>query len=203
MLPTLQQTKELYDFATSKTNVLNRQMGLPEGVSAVHYQNVAFIAATIAEAAGLETQKAYILGLLHDYGEYIEDTVAGTFHGTAGYDEMIKLGFDEVARTCLSHSFFDASFTPEDYASYDRSEITRARKLIEENGLDDYDRLIHIADLMAPGLKIDTVENRIAFIVDKYHVEPVLGAQKLRDALALKSYFDAKCGCNIYSLFNL
>ena len=67
-----------------------KKMGLPRGISREHYQTVAFVAATIAEACNLDVHKAFLLGLFHDYGEYIEDTIPNTFHGTAGYDEMMK-----------------------------------------------------------------------------------------------------------------
>ena len=203
MLPTLQQTKQLYDFVKTKTDMINIVEGFEKGLSSAHYQNVAFIASIIAEQAGLNSQKAYILGLLHDFGEYIQKTTPNTFHGTAGYAEMMKKGFDEVARTCLSHSFFIADFTPEDFPAYNAQEIIRASELLKKQGFDDYDRLIHLADLMAPRQIIDTIENRIAWIGEKYHLSSADIEQKLVEAQKLKAYFDAKCNCNIYTFFDL
>lgn len=203
MLPTLQQTKELYDFAKARTDIINTAEGLAEGLSSAHYQNVALVASRIAEYAGMDSQKAYILGLLHDYGEYIQKTIPDTFHGTAGYDEMMDKGFDEVARTCLSHSFFNADFTPQDFPAYNAKEIIRASALLKRQGLDDYDRLIHLADLMSPRQIIDTVENRIAWIGEKYNLTKEDVKSKLAAGLELKSYFDVKCGCDVYSLFDL
>ena len=203
MLHTLQQTKELFDFAKAKTDIINKAEGLEEGLSSAHYQNVAFIASVIAEHTGLNSQKAYILGLLHDFGEYTQKTTPNTFHGTAGYDEMMDKGFDEVARTCLSHSFFNADFTPEDFPAYNAQEIIRAAELLKKQDFDDYDRLIHLADLMAPCQIIDTIENRIIWIGEKYHLSADDIKQKLAEAQKLKAYFDAKCDCNIYTLFDL
>lgn len=202
MLPTLQQTHELYNFAVSKTNILNLQMGLPQGISGVHYQNVAYVAATIAQAANLDPQKAYIVGLLHDYGEYIEDTIPHTFHGTAGYDQMMQKGFDEVARVCLTHSFFEGIYSPDNFA-YESAEIIRAGTIISGMTLDDYDYLVQIADLMSPNLIIDTVENRIHMITEKYKIPPDLAAAKLTAAQNLKARFEQKYSINIYSLFHL
>lgn len=202
MLPTLQQTKELYDSLSAKTYILNQQKGLPPGISGKHYQNVAFVAATIAFHCSLNVEKAYILGLLHDYGEYIEKTTPHTFHGTAGYDEMMNLGFDEVARTCLSHSFFDTSFTPQDFPAYDKEEIIRASALLQEQGFDEYDRLIHLSDMMAPFDRIDSIENRIDMITQKYHLSAELSQKKLQEALELKTYFNHLCGKDIYMFFN-
>lgn len=203
MLPSLQQTKELYDFAKEQTDIINVNRGFSKGLSSAHYQNVAYVASKIAEHCGLNSQKAYTLGLLHDFGEYIEKTVPDTFHGTAGYDEMISKGFDEVARTCLSHSFFDANFTSADFLSYNAEQISRAAKLLKQQNFDDYDRLIHLADLMAPRQSIDTIENRIAVITQKYHLTSDDAQNKLIRANQLKNYFDTKCGCDIYDFFGL
>lgn len=40
MKPSLSETKELFLFITSKTDILNVKTGLPKGISAKHYQNV-------------------------------------------------------------------------------------------------------------------------------------------------------------------
>lgn len=203
MLPTLSQAINLYNFATQKTDVLNLKSVGVKGLSATHYQNVGFIASKIAEQAGMDVQKAYVLGLLHDYGEYIEKTVPDTFHGTAGYDEMMTKGFDEVARTCLSHSFFNAEFKPKDFPAYNAKQIIRASKLLKQQAFDDYDYLIHLSDLMAPYQKIDTIENRIKMIKEKYHLTEEDATHKLKQAKQLKDYFDTKCQKDIYTILSL
>lgn len=151
----------------------------------------------------MDIEKAYVLGLLHDYGEYIEDTISGTFHGTAGYDEMLKLGFDEVAKVCLSHSFFDSSFSPEDFPAYEAKEIERASAILKEKEFDEYDKLIHLADLMSPCGEIDTIENRILKLSEKYHIPSEKTQQMLKQGLELKNLFDNKCKKDIYTLFDL
>ena len=56
----------------------------------------------------IDGQKAYILGLLHDYGKMVRDADNKEyFHGLTGYHEMNRLGFDDVARVCLTHTFPD------------------------------------------------------------------------------------------------
>lgn len=203
MKPSLSETKELFLFITSKTDILNVKTGLPKGISAKHYQNVAYVASKIAEQTEMDIEKAYVLGLLHDYGEYIEDTISGTFHGTAGYDEMLKLGFDEVAKVCLSHSFFDSSFSPEDFPAYEAKEIERASAILKEKEFDEYDKLIHLADLMSPCGEIDTIENRILKLSEKYHIPSEKAQQMLKQGLELKNLFDNKCKKDIYTLFDL
>lgn len=203
-LPTLEEAQELFDYACQQTDVFNIRNGQPEGSSRRHYQRVAENAKKIAEhTKHLNPQKAYILGLLHDYGEVFEQRDNHLFHGTAGYDEMIYLGFDEVARTCLSHSFFEANILPENYASYNVDCIRRAAQIIAENPLDDYDRLVQISDLMAKGGQLAKIENRLDYIAQKYKVPADKIAHKKQKALALKTYFDKLCGKDIYKIVGI
>ena len=59
----------------------------------------------------IDGQKAYILGLLHDYGKMVRDADNKEyFHDLTGYYEMKRLGFDDVARVCLTHTFPDKDF---------------------------------------------------------------------------------------------
>jgi len=203
MLPTLQQAKEMFDFITSKTDVLNVKMGLPKGISKAHYQTVAYVASKIAEACLLDVNKAYLLGLFHDYGEYIEDTIAGTFHGTAGYDELIKKGFDENAKVCLTHSFFDNDFDPDHFVSYESKEIVRAGDLIKKLRLDDYDYLIQLSDLLSAPNKIIRAEERLENLSKKYNIKKELVINKIRAAKKLKDYFSQKSGKDIYNLLKI
>lgn len=202
MLPDLETARRLYEQAGKITDRLNLQMGLEIGDSRNHYQDVAAAAETIACACGMDAEKAYILGLLHDYGEYIEDTVPGTFHGTAGYDEMMKLGYDEVARTCLSHSFWEGIYDP-DYFVYDRRQIIRAGELMSSIVPDDYDRLIQLSDLLSCERPRINLEGRIDYIIRKYKLNPEQAAGKKAAAARLKAYFDDKCGQDVYQLLGI
>lgn len=72
-----------------------------------HSRTAAHCAERIAAAAGLDPDKAYVLGLLHDIGRRFGKRHLG--HVSDGYSYMMSLGYDEVARVCLSHSFNDQS----------------------------------------------------------------------------------------------
>ena len=52
---------------------------------------------------GLNPGKAYILGLLHDIGR--REGVTALAHVIDGYEYLMKLGYDEAARVCITHSF--------------------------------------------------------------------------------------------------
>jgi HD superfamily phosphodiesterase len=203
MLPTLEQAQEIYDSFKEGMYVVDDAINESRGVSAKHAENVAFIASRVAEAAGMDTTKAYIFGIFHDCGDYIEKTVKGTFHGTAGYDLMMEKGFDEVAQICLSHSFGKADFNFEDFAAYDQKELARAKTLLQKMTLDDYDKLIFLADKMSPHGYIDTIENRVEMIRQRYHLSEKRVAELLKESLDIKEYFDKKCGQDIYQILNL
>ena len=57
----------------------------------------------IAEKCGMDRDKAYVLGLLHDIGRKFGVRHLG--HVYDGYQYMSELGYTDVARVCLTHSF--------------------------------------------------------------------------------------------------
>jgi len=69
-----------------------------------HCLTAAHCAEKIASACGdMDVEKAYILGLLHDIGRKFGVRHLG--HVYDGYVYMKSLGYDEVAKICLTHSF--------------------------------------------------------------------------------------------------
>lgn len=69
-----------------------------------HCLTAAHCAEKIASACGdMDSEKAYILGLLHDIGRKFGTRHLG--HVSDGYTYMKSLGYDEAAKICLTHSF--------------------------------------------------------------------------------------------------
>ncbi len=68
-----------------------------------HSRNVAICAQKIANACCMDSEKAYVLGLLHDIGRKFGTRHLG--HVYDGYKYMLKLGYFQVAKICLTHSF--------------------------------------------------------------------------------------------------
>ncbi len=202
MLPDKKAVKNLFDFVCEKTKEPNIARGCAADESVHHYIDVSRCAEKIASHCGLDSHKAKILGLFHDYGEYIERTVPGTFHGTAGYDEMMKLGYDEIARVCLTHSFWKGTFAPEHFV-YDKKEIERAKELISKMELDDYDYLIQLSDMLCCHRKFVRLEERIDYIIKKYNRDPKESEGMKKAAEKLKKRFDKLCGQDIYELLGI
>ncbi len=202
MLPDDKTVKKLFEFICEKTREPNIKKGCAADESAHHYLDVSLCAEKIAMHCGLDSHKAKILGLFHDYGEYIERTEPNTFHGTAGYDEMMKMGYDEIARVCLTHSFWEGVYAPE-YFVYDKKEVARARELISKMELDEYDYLIQLSDMLCCHRKFVKLEERVDYIIKKYKRNPEQAEKMIRAAKKLKSRFDNLCKQDVYELLEI
>ena len=133
-----------------------------------HSLNVGEAAAAIAHYhPELDEEAAFVLGCLHDIGRRF-----GVFqmrHVIEGYRFMLELGYDEVARICLTHSFpilkveavsgkWDCS--PED--------VQFVAGFLESIELNDYDRLIQLSDALATSKGFTLIELRFVDVALRY-----------------------------------
>lgn len=168
------------------------------GAWTTHSENVAFCAERIAkECPDLNAEKAYVLGLLHDIGRKFGVKHFG--HIYDGYQYMTELGYDEVARICISHSFSIQKI--EDYIG--KFDVTEEQKQVVADYLntmvyDDYDRLIQLCDSIGAADGIVSMEERMGDVKRRYGAYP---QDKWEKNLSLKEYFSKKTGKDVYSLF--
>ena len=200
-LPTLAEAHHLVQNLATEINT----MKLKRISNIGHYLRVAKNAEGIAQyIPQLNEEKAYIMGLLHDYGQVDEAKDHHSFHGLIGYKKLFKLGYDEAARASLVHSFFEGEqITPERYHSYDGECIKECAYLLSQTPFDDYDRLVHLADLMAIGEKATTIEQRFEYLAATYRIDEATVKDKFRLACNLKHYFDNLCGKDVYDILNI
>lgn len=137
-----------------------------------HSKTAAHCAEKIAAACGdLDPEKAYVLGLLHDIGRTFGVRHLG--HVSDGYSYMKKIGCDEVAKVCLTHSF--ATQTLEEYiGKYDVSEdeLSLIRTELEKSVYDDYDRLVQLCDSIAGAEGVLDIEERMLDVKRRYGFYP-------------------------------
>ena len=162
-----------------------------------HSRTTAHCAKKIAqECDGMDADKAYILGLLHDIGRKFGVRHLG--HVSDGYTYMMNLGYDEVARICLTHSFNNKSLdqyigkidtTPEEYAL-----IQFQLQVIQ---FDEYDRLIQLCDALAGSEGVLDIEERMYDVKQRYGSYP---KDKWDSNIKLKKLFEDKCEKNIYDI---
>lgn len=200
-LPTLHEAHQLVQNLANEIN----SMHLNRISSLGHYLRVAQNAEGIAKSLPhLNPEKAYIMGLLHDYGQVDEAKDRRYFHGLIGYQKLCALGYDEAARAALVHSFFEGELiTPERYHSYDANAINECAHLLSLTPFDDYDRLVHLADLMAVGEKATTIEMRFEYLAATYRINEEMIKDKFQLACNLKHYFDNLCGRDVYDILNI
>ncbi len=162
-----------------------------------HSRVTAHCAERIAAAcADLDSEKAYILGLLHDIGRKFGTRHLG--HVSDGYQYMLSLGYDEAAKICLTHSFNNRT-TDEYIGAFDTTdeELALIKSALSHTVMDDYDRLIQLCDSLAGSTGVLKIEERMADVRRRYGSYP---QEKWNSNLKLKEYFEQKTGRNIYEV---
>lgn len=169
-----------------------------------HTQGVAKAAKMIASKTQyLNPEKAYVCGLLHDYGKKYNEFVDMKFHPQVGYEEFMDMGYSDIAGICLSHSFPFKEFNNSDYKSYKPQWLDWVREKLKNYDYDDYDRLIQLCDLFFEGLYMVNIENRFLGIASRYGLSP--DDQKLQKMGAInnKAYFDKLCNKDVYEILGI
>ena len=162
-----------------------------------HSENVGIAARNIAEKIpGMDPQKAYIVGLLHDIGRRVGIVDIPT-HVYEGYKYCMEKGWDEAARVCMTHSYR----LMKDEFDYEPS--TDAEKAIKEFILhteaDDYDKLIQLCDSLATDYGFVILEKRFVDVTRRYGI--MEGYIKGWDvSFEIKETFEEKMGCSIYDV---
>lgn len=169
-----------------------------------HTQGVAFasraIAANIKE---VNPETAYICGLLHDYGKKYNEKKIGRFHGLVGYQELISMGWERPARTCLSHTFPGKNIDVDDYPSYPKADILEARKILKNWEYDVYDRIVQFTDRLFEGLSMIPFEKRAQAIGQRYNLPQDLVQKLINTGMGLKAELDDLCHKDVYEILGL
>lgn len=164
-----------------------------------HSRYVALACCHIAgQCPGLDQEKAYVLGLLHDIGRRIG--VVSEKHMIAGYRYCMKQGWEEVAPICVTHSFMIQDIetaigkwdvTDEEYA--------QTKQIVIESIYSDYDRLVQLCDALAQPSGFCLLEKRMVDIACRYGISDNL-TKRWKKLFEIKDYFDRKIGGSLYKL---
>ncbi len=161
-----------------------------------HSRTAAFCAQRIAEKVGLDGEKAYVLGLLHDIGRHFGVRHLG--HVYDGYRYMMDLGYPDAAKICLTHSFnhpnLEVYIGKFDISQEQQQEL---QALLHATAYDDYDRLIQLCDCLAGNGQVMDMEARMLDVKKRYGF---YSQEKWDTNMALKRYFEEKAGMDIYEL---
>ncbi len=163
-----------------------------------HSRVAAHCAEKIAQACGsLDTEKAYILGLLHDIGRKFGVRHLG--HVSDGYSYMMSLGYDEVARVCLTHSFNNMRLD-EYIGKVDTSEeeYELIQTQLSKITPDEYDRLIQLCDALAGSEGVMNIEDRMNDVKRRYG--GFFPQAKWDSNIRLRAHFEEKTHKDIYDV---
>ncbi len=161
-----------------------------------HSRTAAQCAHRIAKRIGLDPEKAYVLGLLHDIGRRFG--TGHLVHVTNGYRYMMELGYPDAAKTCLTHSFclpkLEVYIGNFDISPEEQAEL---QGLLNATEYDDYDRLIQLCDCLAGAGQVMDMVARMEDVKQRYGF---YNQEKWDANLALKAYFEEKTGMDVYGL---
>ncbi len=164
-----------------------------------HSQYVALGAEIIASHhPQLDSNIAYILGLLHDIGR--REGPSNMRHTIDGYRFLEPLGYFDSARICLTHSFpiknvhahagvWDCP--PED--------VEFVADFLAETEYNDYDRLIQLCDALALPTGFCLIEKRLVDVALRHGINEY-SVPRWQTIFDLQQHFEQIIGGSIYEL---
>jgi hypothetical protein len=194
-VPTLKEAKLL----------LKEAENLFPGLWVQHSIYAAEAAKLIAENCdGMDSEIAYILGLLHDLGRRDSNKYGITTMGhiLCGYNYSKELGYDLLAKICMTHSCPTKSiFDIDDIVNKNCTEeeyefVENYFNKIEYN---DYDKLIQLCDALALHNGFTLIEKRLIDVALRHGVNEYT-VSKWKAFMELKNYFEEKMGKSVYGI---
>lgn len=163
-----------------------------------HSRHVAEAAERIAGAAGLDSEKAFVCGLLHDIGR--REGVSALRHAIDGYDYALSKDWDEAARVCLTHSFpikdIEADIGKKDVTA---EQYVFIKNFLERVEYDRYDKLIILCDALAEAGGFCILEKRFIDTARRYGVYP-FSVERWNRTFAYKAELEELAGRSVYAL---
>lgn len=146
----------------------------------------------------LDPSTAYLLGYLHDIGR--QEGSSNMRHIIDGYNYLTRLGFDDAARICLTHSFplknidsaagkWDCS--PEQF-KFVKDYLTGIEFTV-------YDELIQLCDAVSLPTGFCLIEQRMVDVAIRHGINRYT-VEKWNAHLAIQKEFEQVIGGSIYHL---
>lgn len=164
-----------------------------------HSINTGLAAQYIAERCdNLDSEKAYILGVLHDIGRRVG--IVSQRHILEGYQYCMNNDWEEAARICMTHSFMVPNIEA-DVGVWDVSESDYAfmKQYIETITYDDYDKLVQLCDSLALANGFCLLEKRFVDVHRRYGVNDYT-IPRWNAVFEIKGDFEKRMGCSIYTV---
>jgi hypothetical protein len=164
-----------------------------------HSRCVAEAAQRIAKLfPGMDPERAYILGLLHDIGR--REGVYGMRHVLDGYEYLVGEGYPRAGRACMTHSYpIPGLAASAEGAAWDREPAGYAfvQDYVRAIEVDDYDRLIQLCDALALPDGFCLMEKRLMDVALRYGVNEQT-VPRWRAFFSIKQRIEAAIGSSVY-----
>jgi hypothetical protein len=188
-IPTRAQAEALLEQAAARN----------PGPWVAHSQHVALAAEAIAcRHARLDSESAYIVGLLHDIGRQAGHT--NMRHVLDGYRALHTLGYDDAARIALTHSFvIQDVHAHAGIWDCSESELVFVTETLAALTYTEYDRLIQLCDALAMAEGICLLEKRLMDVALRHGINAYT-LPRWQGIFALQQHFEEVVGCSLYRL---
>lgn len=166
-----------------------------------HSVYAAKAAKSIAKACGLNEEKAYLYGLMHDIGRYAG--VHDFRHVIDGYKYLEALGYHDIKRACLTHSFVNQDV--DDFTGvFDctKDELEFVEDYLKNTSFDIYDRIVQICDYLALPTGFCILEKRMIDVALRKGVND-LTIIKWKSVFQIKDEIESMMPKPIYSILGL
>ena len=162
---------------------------------------VANIAKIIAVNAGLDLNKAFLLGLMHDIGKFFVDKSEKYKHPRVGY-QLLKGKYPDIARICLTHPFVDFNLGEYivAYCWQDHEESEKIQKFLTREKTDEYVKLIQLCDKLSSACGYVTLEAKFDWYKSRYEIDEESFQLNLKKLNEIKAQFEKVTGKPIYDL---
>ena len=169
----------------------------PENRWIKHSIYVGLAARRITEALGLNDNFALTIGYLHDIGRRIDHNN----HPILGYKYLNSLGYENIARYSLTHSFYNSKITntigtgPKDKESYDF-----INNYLNNLTPDLFDNIVHLCDIFCLDTGFTTIEKRILDIISRKGISDNF-LNYYNSIMDFKKWIELTIKKDFYSLF--
>ncbi len=168
-----------------------------------HCNKVAQNACKIAQQTkDMNPELCYVMGLLHDCGRIKDEKAENRHHGWVGHQLMISKGWDDVARICITHNFYEKEFDIKNYPIIN-DDVIACQKFLSQIKFNDYDYLMQLTDVLNDMGTDCTIEYRFASLAKRYPINKIQMEHFSNIIESRRSYFNFKCGCDIYNLLGI
>lgn len=148
--------------------------------------------------SSMDSEKAYVLGLLHDIGRRVG--IVSERHMLEGYHYCIEKHWKEAAKICITHSFVIQDIkTSIGVWDISVSDYEFMKQFIQTVIYDKYDKLVQLCDSLALPTGFCLLEKRFVDVACRYGVNDYI-VPRWRATFEIKNYFESLINGCIYDL---